>query len=157
MKKFDITVPLGIIILCVLLMIMVGLRSCDRGGTPPSYSFLAGREPINFDKADTKDEEIRYTYSFEADFNDLCSKADAELIGAGFVGSTGVDKSFSDNGIPYRIYFLKEKFLRGPVWIYIYDNRRCIKFSNSDNYGIAPKDCWVMVEIVYGRGWRWPF
>jgi hypothetical protein len=156
MKKFDLTVSLGIIILCVLLMIMVGLRSCDRGGTAPSYSFLAGREPITCKIANRGTEDRRYIYSFEVDFNDICSKADAELIPDGFVGSTGVDKSFSDNGAPYRIYYLKEKFLRGPVWINIYDKRRCIKHTSSNNYGIAPKDGWIWVEVVYWR-WQWPF
>ena len=42
MKKFGITVSLGIIILSAGLMILLGLRSIDGNGTVPSYSFLGG-------------------------------------------------------------------------------------------------------------------
>jgi len=162
MKKFDITVSLGIIILCILLMIMVGLRSVGGDGTLPSYSFLGGRNPIKCEKAKTENEDRRYTYSFEADFNDICLKADAELIPAGFVGSTVVDdtvvvKTFSDIMSSLRVYYLKGRFPRGPMWIYIYDNRQYIKLPNSNDYAIAEKDGWVRVEVVYWRGWRWPF
>lgn len=161
MKKFDITVSLGIIILCVLLMIMVGLRSIDRDGTVPSYGFLGGRNPVACENGKTEFTDKRYTYSFEADYNDLCSKADAELIPAGFVGSTivddtVVDKTFSDIMSSFRVYYLKGGFPRGPIWIYIYKNRQCIKLPNSNDYARADKDGWVMVEVVYGR-WRWPF
>jgi len=156
-KKSDIIASLVIIVVCVLLMIMLGLRTSDRDGTAPSYRFLAGRNPITFEKANGGIEDRSYTYSFEADYNDICSKADAELIPAGFVGKTVVDKAFSDNGVPCRIYYLKERFPRGPVWIYIYDNRQYIKFSNSNNYAISLKDGWITVEVAYGRGWHWPF
>jgi hypothetical protein len=133
---------------------MVGLRSCDRGGTPPSYRFLADREPISCKIANRETEDRRYTYSFEADFNDLCSKTDAELIPDGFSANTIVDGPFFGNR--GRIYYRKERFPRGPVWIYIYDNVQGIKHTNSNNYGIAPKDGWVIVEVVYWR-WQWPF
>ena len=154
-KKSDITASLVIIIVCVLLMIMLWLRTSDRGGTPPSYSFLAGRNPITCDKANTPDEDIRYTYSFKADFNDLCSKADAELIPAGFVGNTIVGEALL--GYECRIYDLNGRFPRGPVCIYIYDYRQYIKRQNSNDYVISLKDGWVAVEVVYYRGWRWPF
>jgi hypothetical protein len=155
MKKYDITASLLIIITCVLVVIFLSLRSIDGGGTAPSYRFLGGQKPMVCKKADSPDDNIRYTYSFEADFNDLCSKADAELIPAGFVGSTLVDEPFFGN--KGRIYFQKERFPRGPVWVYIYDNVQCIKHTNSNNFGIAPKDGWIWVEVAYWRGWRWPF
>jgi len=158
MKKFDITVSLGIIILCVLLMIMVGLRSSDRGGTAPSYRFLAGREPVNFKKAKTGNEDIRYTYSFEADFNDICSKADVELIPAGFSGKTDVIDIPKLYKFTIRSYHLKGKFPRGPIDIRVHNNDiKYIVFTDSKK-GVKPiKDGWVTVEVVYYRGWRWPF
>jgi hypothetical protein len=160
-KKSDIAASLVIIIVCALLMIMLWLRTSDRGGTAPSYSFLAGREPITCKIANrgTEDsrgvEDRRYTYSFEADFNDLCSKANAELIPSGFVANTIVGEALL--GYECRIYYLKPRFPRGPVCIYIYDYRQYIKHQNSNNYAISLKDGWVTVEIVYYRGWRWPF
>jgi hypothetical protein len=155
MKKFDITVSLGIIIITAGLLILLGLRSRD--SFEPSYRFLGGRNPITCEKAKTGNEDKRYIYSFEADFNDVCSNAEAELIPEGFVGNTVVDKIFSDNLSPFRVYYLKGRFPRGPIWIYIYKNRQCIKLPNSNDYAIADKDGWVEVEIVYGRGWQWPF
>ena len=149
MKKSVIKTSLAFGIIAALILILLGLRSCDRGIAPPSYRFLGGQNPVSFKK--------RYIYSFEADFNDLRSKADAELIPAGFSGNTVVDKTFSDNGSPCRMYYLKERFPRGPVWVYIYDNRQYIKLPNSEHSAFCEKDGWVMVEVVYVRGWRWPF
>jgi hypothetical protein len=161
MKKSDITASLLIIITCVLLVIFLGLRSIDGyvggGGTAPSYRFLAGREPISFKKADKGNEDRRYTYSFETDFNDLCSKADAELKPAGFFGNTiSIDNLFG-NDSSCRIYYRKERFPRGPVLIYIYDNRQYIEFPDSKKGALSMKDGWVMLEVVCGRGWQWPF
>ena len=165
MKKFDITVSLGIIILCVLLMILVVLRSIDGGGTAPSYRFLAGRDPITCEKAKkgTEDsrgaEDRRYTYSFEADFNDVCSKADAELIPAGFVDKTLVAESLFGDESSLRTYYLKARFPRGPVWVHIYNSQFVAlieifkKITKSEHYTIAEKDGWVTVEIVYRRSW----
>jgi hypothetical protein len=156
-KKSDITASLVIIITCVLLMIMLWLRTSDGGGTAPSYSFLGGRNPITCKKANgrTEDsrgkEDIRYTYSFEADFNDVCSKADAELIPAGFVG-----KTLLGNEYHIRYYLLKGRFPRGPICIYI-NNLQYIEFPNSKKGAIGEKDGLVMIEIIYFRGWRWPF
>src|SRR4030066_1051050 len=146
MKKFVIKISLAFVVIAVLLLILLGLRS--RNEVVPSYRFLGGRNPITCKKRGTQNEEIRYTYSFEADFNDVCSKADAELIPAGFVGSTVVDdtvvdKFFSDVMSSFRVYYLKGRFPRGPIWFYIYKNRQCIKLPHSNDYAIAEKDGWV--------------
>ncbi len=153
MKKFYITISLVIIIVSAVLLILLGLLSRD--SFVPSYRFLGVRNPTS-----CKDVKIGecYYYSFEADFNDICLKADAELIPAGFVGSTivddtVVDKNFSDIMSSFRVYYLKGIFPRGPIWIYIYKNRQCIKLPNSNDYTIADKDGWVEVEVRYGRGW----
>jgi len=157
MKKSDITASLVIIIVCVLLLIMLGLRSIDGDGTVPSYRFLDGRNPITFKIANTSNEDRRYTYSFEADFNDICLKADAELIPEGFVGTTVVDKIFSDIMSSLRVYYLKDRFPRGPIWINIYKNHQYIKLPDPKKGASSEKDGWVTIEIVYWRGWRWPF
>jgi hypothetical protein len=156
MKKSDITASLLIIITCILLVILLSLRSIDGVGTVPSYSFLAGRNPIKYEKADKGNEDKRYIYSFEADYDDLWSKAYSELKPAGFTAN-GIVRILSGKESKERTFQLKEKFPRGSVLIYIYNNVQYIKHTNSSNFDIAPKDGWVMVEIVYYRGWRWPF
>lgn len=137
-------------------MILVGLRSCDGGGTAPSYQFLSGRNPIKFEKVKTENEDRRYTYSFEADFNDLCSKAHAELTPDGFAVREAV-QILSGKEFRERYYYLKEKFPRGAIYIYIYENRQCIKLPDSNDYAMAEKAGWIVVTVVYGEGWRWPF
>ena len=166
MKKPDITASLLIIITCVLLVIFLSLRSIDwyvgGGGTAPSYHFLAGQNPIKCEKARAGNEDRRYVYSFKADFNDLCSKAHAELTPAGFAVRSSV-QMFSGKEFRYHFYCLKEKFPRGLVHIYIYDGQQYIDlhevYNNipKSNCAGAVKDGWVMVEIIYGRGWQWPF
>jgi hypothetical protein len=158
MKKSDITASLLIIITCVLLVIFLGLRLIDGDGTAPSYRFLAGRDPITCEKAKTEITDKRYTYSFEADFNDICSKADAELIPDGFIGNTISIDNLSGSEPLCRMYWPPRSwFPRGPVWVYIYKNRQYIKFPNSEHSAFCEKDGWVMVEVVYFHGWRWPF
>ena len=154
-KKSDITASLVIIITCILLIILIGLRSIGGEGTAPSYRFLAGQNPITCEKVNRGIEDRRYTYSFEADFNDVCSKADDELIPAGYSGNTLVGEALFSN--ESRIYHLNGRFPHGPVWVYIYDNCQCIKRQNSNDYALAEKDGWVMIEVAYGQGWRWPF
>ena len=88
MKKYVITVSLGIITICILLLILLGLRPRDL--FVPSYSFLGGRSPVVYreprcDKILYKQQ--LYIYSFEAGFNHVCSNADAELFPEGFVNS----------------------------------------------------------------------
>lgn len=161
MKKFVITISLAFIIIAVVLLILVGFRSRD--SFVPSYRFLAGRNPITCEKAKTGNEDKRCIYSFEADFNDVCSNADAELRSAGFAAK-GVVRILSGNESRERYYWLKSRFPRGPVWIYIYDNRQYVDLHDlyentpkSKHYAIGEKDGWVEVEVVYWRGWRWPF
>jgi len=157
MKKFVITISLGIIILCVLLMILLGLRSIDGDGTVPSYSFLGGRKPISCIDAKTGDVDKCYYYSFEADFNDICLKADAELIGAGFVVNTNIGKTLSGNEYSIRNYMQKNRYPRGPVWIVIQNNREYIENPIPKKSAFVEKDGWVVVMITYWRNWRWPF
>jgi len=156
MKKFVIKISLACVIVIVILLILFVLLSRDED--IPSYRFLDGRNLAAYKDVKTGRMDKYYIYSFEADYNDVCSKADAELIPAGFVGSTIVDdtvvnKNFSDIMSSFRVYYLKGIFPRGPIWIYIYKNRKCIKLPNSNDYKIADKDGWVNVEVRYGRGW----
>jgi len=142
MKKYVITVSLGIIILCILLLILLGLRS--REEVVPSYRFLAGRNPTACKDGKTPNVDKLYTYSFEADFNDVCSNAKAELISAGFV-----DRTLPANKFREHRYWLKNSFPRGPVRIVIHNNHEYIeKYS-----AVGPRNGWVVVEIAYWRDW----
>jgi len=157
MKKLVIKLSLTFGIIAAALLIMFGLRSLNGDGTVPSYRFLAGRNPITCETRRTPDEETYYTYSFKADFNDLCSKADAELIAAGFIGKNLTGKSLSVNEYITRYYWLKGRFPRGPVFININNSLQYIELPNSKKGAIGEKDGWIMIEVIYGRGWQWPF
>ena len=164
MKKYVIKISLAFVIIAALVLIMLWLRSIDGDGTAPSYRFLEGRNPITCEKRRTPNEDMYYIYSFEADFNGLCSKADTELIGAGFVGKNLTGKSLSGNDYVTRYYWLKNRFPRGPVWININNHLQYTNLHDLDkntpksmHYELAEKDGWVMIEVVYGRGWQWPF
>jgi hypothetical protein len=162
MKKSVIKISLVFVVIAAVLLILLGLRSTGQDGTVPSYRFLGGRNPVKWEKAKTGNEDRRYTYSFEADFNDLCSKAHAELTPAGFAVRSVV-QIHPGKDFRYRFYYLREKFPRGLVHIYIYDSRQYIDLHDlhndisKSNYAVADKDGWVTVEIIYGRGWQWPF
>jgi hypothetical protein len=160
MKKYVLKISLAFGIITALVLILLGLRSCDRGIAPPSYSFLAGRNPISCKNIKTRGADRSYVYSFEANFNDICSKADAELIPAGFVGRDSADNYLAVFGYDRseRYYTLKAKFPRGSVWIYVYNNRRYIDLPDSmEGSAMSIIDGWVQVTVLYGRGWRWPF
>ena len=157
MKKSVIKISLAFVIIGVILLILLGLRSIDRGGTATSYCLLGGRKPISCKDLRTKDVDKIYAYSFEADFNDLCTKADAELIPAGFWGRTIVVKNLSDNDSNERYYWLKQKFPRGGIYIRIVNNQQYVELPNSNDYAICEKEGWVGIQIVYYRGWQWPF
>ena len=155
--KSIIKISLAFVIIGVILLILLGLRSIDRGGTATSYCLLGGRKPISCKDLRTKDVDKIYAYSFEADFNDLCTKADAELIPAGFWGRTIVVKNLSDNDSNERYYWLKQKFPRGGIYIRIVNNQQYVELPNSNDYAICEKEGWAGIQIVYYRGWRWPF
>jgi hypothetical protein len=161
MKKYVIKIFLAFVVIAALVLILLGFLSIEEA--KPSYRFLEGQNPVACKKPIERTGDGRrikgicYIYSFEEDVKDLCSKADAELIPAGFDSIILSVGNLSGNDSPCRVYYLMERFPRGPIWVYIYDNIQCIKHTNSNNYGIAPRDGWVMVEVVYVRGWRWPF
>ena len=155
MKKFVIKISLGIIILSAGLMIFVGLRSIDGDETIPSYRFLDDRSPTACKKAKTGGMDKCYAYSFEGDindFNDVCLKADTELIPAGFVDRTQPRYRSRE-----RDYWLKNKFPRGPVHIVIRNDHAYIEYPDSKEGGLCIRKGCFVVMITYWRGWRWPF
>ena len=144
MKIFVIKISLVFIGITVVLLIFLGLRSIDGDGTAPSYSFLAGRNPTACKDGKTPNVDKLYTYSFEADFNDVCLNAKAELISAGFV-----DRTLPANKFREHRYWLKNSFPRGPVRIVIHNNHEYIeKYS-----AVGPRDGCIVVEIAYWRDW----
>jgi hypothetical protein len=155
MEKYVIKTSLAFVIIAVLLLILLGLLSRD--SFEPSYRFLGGREPISSTDLKTAGLDRRYIYSFEGDFNDICLKVDKELNGENFARRAGVGKDLSGNEHRIRGYWIPNRFPRGQVWIVIHNNLQYIELPNPKDYAIYEKDGWILVEIVYGRGWRWPF
>jgi hypothetical protein len=151
-KKSVIKISLAFVIIAAVLLVLVGLLSIDGDGTAPSYRFLGGRKPTVCKYIKTKVVDKFYAYSFEADFNDVCSNAKAELIPAGFI-----DNTQPLNEYIYHDYWQKNRFPQGAVWIFIYNNREYIENPISKNGRLVPRDGWVVVMIMYWRGWRWPF
>jgi hypothetical protein len=157
MKKFISKILLLCVIVIVVFLILFVLLS--RGEDIPSYRFLDGQYPAECKKANGRIEDNLgildkiYTYSFEADFNDLCLTADAELIPAGFRGTTLVGQTLNSPENSIRSYRQKGRFPRGSVRIWIYSQEQYLEIplSNEDALDL------IMVEIVYYRGWRWPF
>jgi len=153
MKKLFVKISLVFGIIAALVLVLLILRSLEEDA--PSYSFIASRNPITCKKGKSDNEDIHYTYSFEADFNDFCLKVDAELIPAGFVADTSVSQS--SIRVECREYRLQSRFPRGPVWIVIFNDVQFKKSPNSKEGSFSEKDGWVMIKVIYGRGWRWPF
>ena len=159
MKKLVIKIFLVCLIIAALVLILFGLRSICGDETLPSYRFLDGQYPAECKKANGRIEDNLgildkvYTYEFEADFNDLCLIADAELIPAGFRGTTLVGHTLPGPENSIRSYRKKGRFPRGSVRIWIHGKEQYseIPLSNEDTLDL------IMVEIVYYRGWRWPF
>lgn len=142
MKKFVIKISLAFIGITVVLLVFLGLRS--REEVVPSYRFLCGRNPTACKNGKTRNVDKLYTYSFPADFNDVCLNAKAELISAGFV-----DRTLPANKFREHRYWLKNSFPRGPVRIVIHNNHEYIeKYS-----AVGPREGCVVVEIAYWRDW----
>jgi hypothetical protein len=89
-----------------------------------------------------------YSYSFEADFNDVCSQAGTELISKGFV-----DRTLPGRKTLERDYWLKSSFPRAPIKIMIHNNHRYIEHTISKKGELHPRDGWIVVEIAYWRNW----
>jgi hypothetical protein len=156
-KKLFVKISLVFGIIAALVLILLGLRLIDGDETESSYRFLDGRKPTVFKDVKAQGVDTFYAYSFEADFNDVCLKADAELIGAGFVVNTNIGKTLSGNEYSIRNYMQKNRYPRGPVWIVIQNNREYREHPDSEKRAISHKDGWVVVLITYWRSWRWPF
>ena len=154
MKKSIAKIFLSCVIVIVVLLILLIHLSHD---SEPSYRFLCDQNPTVCKDVKTQGVDRFYAYSFEADFNDVCLKADAELIGAGFVVRTNIGKTLSGNEYSIRNYMQKNRYPHGPVWIVIQNNREYIGNPTSKRSAFVEKDGWVVVMITYWRNWRWPF
>jgi len=147
MKKSVIKISLAFVIITIVLLILLGLRSRDE--VAPSYRFLGGRNPVACKDGKTRNVDKYYTYSFEADFNDVCLNAKAELISAGFV-----DRTLPRDESREHTYWLKNSFPRGPVRIVIHNNHEYVELPISKDGALGDKNGCIVVEIAYWRGWR---
>ena len=148
MKKFVIKLSLAFVIVIVGFLVLLGFR--PRDSFVPSYRFLGGRSPYSY--SETRSDKILYKqglyiYTFEADFNDVCTNLEAELIPEGFVNT-----SMPNDNSNERFYTLKRELPLRPVIIMIHNN--CGYIEKDDTLG--PRDGWVMVQVVCWRK-RWPF
>ena len=116
----------------------------SRDSFVPSYRFLGGRNPTACRDVKTGSVDKCYTYSFVADFNNVCLNAKAELISAGFI-----DRTLPGNESRERRYWLNNKFPRGPVDIKIHNNHEYIEHPISKKGAIGPRDGWIVVEVIY--------
>ena len=146
MKKFISKILRSCLVVIVILLILLVIL--PRRADIPSYRFLGGRNPTDCKDAKTGSVDKLYIYSFEADFNDVCSNAKAELIPAGFI-----DRTHPGNESSERRYWLKGSFPRGPIDINILDNYEYIEHPISKKGGLGRKDGWIVVTIAYWRNW----
>lgn len=137
--------PICVILIVVFLILFVLL---PRDEAIPSYRFLGDREPVACREEKTGSVDTLYIYSFEGDFNDVCSNAKAELIPAGFI-----DRTLPGSESSERRYWLKGSFPRGPIDINILNNYEYIENPISKKGGLGRKDGWIVVTVAYWRNW----
>jgi len=124
-----------------------------------SSRFLAGREffrSIRTESGRPPYKIVTQTCSFEADFNDVCTNADAELLGRGFKVVVRASQRPET-----RRYVLQKDAFSEWTSVTIYGGRRFTKFPlrqfsrDRDDYcyGYESSDGWVAVEVA-GKQFR---
>lgn len=144
----------GFTIIAILLA-LAGLLSRDT--TPaPSFRFLGDQRPISCDKPESRRSPDRTTvlvYVFEADFNDVCREADAELASLGFLDFQPPPPQDEGN----RRYCLWNTAREERVVVDILDERRSRGLLESSGHFTAEqlaqqyKNGWVYVSVVQMR------
>lgn len=161
MKRPVIKISLAIVIIIGIFLALFGLLSRDSMPTL-SFNFLRGRELTSCIKADpgrSVYRTTRYVYSFEADFNDVWSKANAELSALGFVTGT-----FRQDEPRIREYQLRGKRNDELVTVRILDRHKLLvystpkssQYSSPDRHEYHYRYGWVTVDIAQRRLRSWP-
>jgi hypothetical protein len=148
-------------------LVLLGLWISSLRPSPlMSFDFLKGRAVVVRVEHDPRKSPfasiheyyswVQY-YSFEADFNDVCKAAGAELLALGFRART-----HSIEGYKHRIYILNEA--TSGKTVIIFDRQRLVgppsaqlpKSSIAGAYGRERRDGWVTVKVERGRIPLWP-
>lgn len=160
MKKSAVKRSLAFVVIVGIFLTVIGLllRNSRSGPSMPSFSFLSGRKPA-FHSKNNSQTMYRITndiYSFEADFNNVCLNANAELLALGFVDTT--------QPILYcREYVFRGKLPYELVHVRISDNQKLTvystpessKYSSPERHAFHYRDGWVSVEVtVEVAKWR---
>jgi hypothetical protein len=153
MKKRVIRISLAI---SVVLGILFGLLTAlmRDGEQEMSFGFLAGRTlavPIQQNTNRSFDSTTNKVYSFMADFNDVCAKADAELFAMGFkIAPLG----FRPRSC--RVYRLGD-FASANTWmrVYIHEDME-ITEAPDGLLRHRPAEGWISIEVCRSRLRSWP-
>lgn len=157
MKRRVIKIALAIFVVVGILVGLLAAMALD-SGPEMSFSFLDGRTMTGrIEQARNSRRVTREVYSFEADFNDVCAEADAELSAMG-----SQIASFSAGEIADREYRLGSH-ISANRWILvrIRDRYRLEVFSSPessklDSSTYYPRKGWVSVEVRRRRLRSWP-
>ncbi len=157
MKRRLVKVALAILI---VIGILVGLTWDS--GPEMSFRFLDGRKlTARIEQAPGKSayKTTRDVYSFEADFNDVSTEVEAELLGLGFKNvMLGNQKSNS------RQYMLRNNSSTERFSVIILDQHSLLSYSTpkSSKYSSPARheyhwrDGWVSIEVTRRRLRYWP-
>ena len=145
LKKSRVKKVCAIVIIVSIALVTAALL-LNRPTPVPSFKFLASRKPLirvkhNADKSLIP--ETHLTYSFEADFNDLHTKARSELLALGYV-----ENIRPQDPPDVRTYRLSDQ--RGDTRIDILDKHRYKVYSTPRNSEYPSPD---RVEPHYAEGW----
>ena len=154
MKKSVVKRSLAVVIIVGIFLTLVGLLVWYSRSRPPipSFRFLSGQGSALHvkDKRKSLYRTTRDIYSFEADFNDVCADANAELTALGFVDETPLGHESSR-----RVYSLQKKVPGESVWIRILDKHKIAVYSTPESseysspelHAYHYRDGWVSVEV----------
>ncbi|UCF14359.1 MAG: hypothetical protein JSW59_13170 [Phycisphaerales bacterium] len=157
MKRRLVKISLAILIVAGVLLGLLIVLTRD-WGPEMSFGFLDGRAltaSIKQYRGKSFYSTTREVYSFEADFNDVCAKADAELSVMGF-------KNVSDGRRSLRNYRLGDHMsankwivvrILDMCWHEIYSSPEPSKFDGGEYYR---RTGWVSVEVRRSRLRSWP-
>jgi hypothetical protein len=161
MKRRLLIVSLAILIAVGILVGLFVAVTRDPGPAM-SFNFLDGRKLIaRIEEKPGKSayKTTRDVYSFEADFNGVCTKAEAELLGLGFKNvMLGNQKSNS------RQYMLRNNASAERFSVSILDKQRLSSYSTPESSGYSSperheyhwRDGWVSIEVTRRRLRSWP-
>ena len=172
MKRHVIKISLAVLVVVGVFTCLLLVLAQDRGSRV-SFDFLEGRTSMRRTVSGLRGSGHRITgeaYSFEADFNDLCTKADTELLAKGFsITGPGTVGPFSSRRYIRGAMTSRETdiIIRGDLRIFTRSTPK-----SSEDQGLDPtyyfhykyyfknkyqvKNGWVTVEVWQRRIGLWP-